>query len=254
MGKKIKLSIVTATYNSGDTIHKLINIFKKNKNESVEWIIIDNNSFDNTIDLIQKNRDVIDIFITEKDYGIYDAWNKGVSISNGDYISFIGSDDIICDTYFKEALRAISEFPNHNIISFKISYIYGNKTKTLNASNYIKPNNFPVNLGFYHPGTIHSRELFIDNYFDVNFKIAGDREFLTRLYFKLNPIIINTDRSQIIHYHGGISTNKKFKIFQHKEVIKIILNIPNKNYIIFYNLILTYLKYFFIKIKIQFTN
>ena len=52
MGKKIKLSIVTATYNSGDTILKLINIFKKNKNESVEWIIIDNNSFDNTIDLI----------------------------------------------------------------------------------------------------------------------------------------------------------------------------------------------------------
>ena len=254
MGKKIKLSIVTATYNSGDTILKLINIFKKNKNESVEWIIIDNNSFDNTIDLIQKNRDVIDIFITEKDNGIYDAWNKGVSLSQGDYISFIGSDDIICDTYFKESLRAISENTNYNIISFKLSYIYGNKSKTLNVSNYKKPTNFPVNLGFYHPGTIHSRELFIGNCFDVEFKIAGDREFLTRLYLKLNPVIINTDRCQIIHYHGGISTNNKFKLLQHKEVLKIILKIPNKTNIIIYNLIVAYLKYFYYKIKIQFAN
>ena len=57
-------------------------------------IIIDGGSTDNTIEIIRKNENKIDYWISEKDYGIYDAFNKGMDLAKGDYLGFLNSDDI----------------------------------------------------------------------------------------------------------------------------------------------------------------
>ncbi len=249
MGKRFKLSIITATYNSSDTILDLINEFKKYKKEQVEWIIIDNLSTDNTIDIITDNIDVVDKFLSEKDFGIYDAWNKGVMLAEGEYISFIGSDDLISKSYFDVALNAISFNEGHNVIAFKILYRSHCESIFLNSKSYSYPNNYPFNLGFYHPGTLFSNSLFIGNYFDISFKIAGDREFLTRNYKSLYPIIIETESYQIIHNFGGISTTSKFKLLQHQEVFRIFkINRINGIYIYWF-MLKAYLKIFYFRLN-----
>ena len=65
------------------------------KNDLIELLIIDGKSSDNTLKIVNAYRNQIDIFISEKDKGIYDAWNKGIVLANGQWIMFIGADDIL---------------------------------------------------------------------------------------------------------------------------------------------------------------
>ena len=92
-------SIVTASYNSEKTISDTINSVLNLDFQDFEYIIIDGNSSDDTLEIIQsavhkfEAKGVSYKFISEKDKGIYDAWNKGIKISEGKWISFLGSDD-----------------------------------------------------------------------------------------------------------------------------------------------------------------
>jgi glycosyltransferase involved in cell wall biosynthesis len=248
MTVKKKLSVITATYNSGKTINKLISAFKESKNNYIEWIVIDNNSKDNTLELLNNNIELIDILVSEPDKGIYDAWNKGINFASGDYITFIGSDDYFSNTYFDSVENAILEFPLNNIIAFKILYVTPFNTIIFNNKDYKVPINFPFNLGFFHPGTLHSKTLFTNSLFDINYKIAGDREFLTRMSFDLNPIIFQTAEIQITHNYGGISTNIKYQLLQYKEILKIFNHYKYYFNIIFISLLIIRLKYIFLKI------
>lgn len=244
---KRKICIITATYNSEKSLEKLANSIRTCKTPDIEWVVIDNLSTDNTIKIINKNKDIIDYFITEKDNGIYDAWNKGLRLTKADYITFIASDDLIQNSYFKIALNAVEYLSSYNIIAFKIMYISPQFNLILNSKSYKKPKNYPFNLGFFHPGTLHSRSLFEYDQFDSSFKIAGDREFLTRLSLKLNPIIILSDSPQLIHYYGGVSTNSDNKILQHQEVLKIFKNNFKFNLFLIYDILMTYCKIWFYK-------
>jgi|688.fasta_scaffold23377_4 glycosyltransferase involved in cell wall biosynthesis len=244
-----KICIITATYNSEKSLENLANSIRDCKTSDIEWIVIDNLSLDNTLKIINKNIDIIDHFITEKDCGIYDAWNKGLRLTNADFITFIASDDLIQKSYLDIAINAINQFSNYNIISFKILYISPLKNIILNSNSYKKPINYPFNLGFFHPGTLHSKSLFENDEFDSSFKIAGDREFLTRQAFKLKPIIILTDNPQIIHYYGGVSTSYNNKILQHQEVLKILKKNFKFSILIFPYLFMTYFKISFFRLK-----
>ena len=72
----MKLSIITVSYNAGDSISRTLTSVRRNKTEDIEYIVIDGGSKDCTLDILNKNRDIIDILISEKDEGIYDALNK----------------------------------------------------------------------------------------------------------------------------------------------------------------------------------
>jgi glycosyltransferase involved in cell wall biosynthesis len=93
MYKKYLVTIIIVTYNAekhiGDVLESLISRI----NEQTEVIIIDGLSTDNTINIIKKYQKYISKFISEKDSGIYDAMNKGVSMASGKYILFLGADD-----------------------------------------------------------------------------------------------------------------------------------------------------------------
>ncbi|EFM9915173.1 glycosyltransferase, partial [Escherichia coli] len=84
-----KLSIVTVVYNGERFIENAINSVISQKNEQVEYIIVDGGSTDSTLNIIEKYKNKIDIFISEKDKGIYDAMNKGWSKATGEYVAFL---------------------------------------------------------------------------------------------------------------------------------------------------------------------
>ena len=93
----MKISIVTPTFNSANTIQSNIDSIKSQSYKDYQLIIVDNKSTDETIEIIKKN-DVPNIkFLIEEDLGIFDAINKGIKISDQELISVLHSDDLFSD-------------------------------------------------------------------------------------------------------------------------------------------------------------
>ena len=90
---KLKISVVTVSYNAVSTIEDTIKSVVNQTYDNIEYIIIDGGSTDGTVDIIKKYSDKISYWISEPDKGIYDAMNKGILAATGCYVCFIGADD-----------------------------------------------------------------------------------------------------------------------------------------------------------------
>ncbi len=102
--EKKLFSIITVVLNNKKFIEETINSVI-NQNSNFEYIIIDGGSTDNTVEIIKKYENRIDLWISEKDGGIYDAMNKGIILSNGEYIGMINSGD----SYKNKSLEIIKQ-------------------------------------------------------------------------------------------------------------------------------------------------
>lgn len=180
----MKISIITICFNSQDSIKKTIESIKCQTYSDFEYIIIDGGSSDNTIDII-KQYNFVDKFISEPDEGIYEAFNKGINIANGEIIGFLNSDD----TYYDEnSLKNIVDSFNKNTDCVFGDLIFTNKKNEV--KRFWKGSEF-VNGAFQkgwmpaHP-TFYCRKLVYDKYgkFDERFKIAGDFELMLRFLEK----------------------------------------------------------------------
>ena len=98
MNKSTIISIITVSYNSDKTISITRDSVLSQEYNNLEYIIIDGGSTDKTSEIIESYGDKISQYISEKDYGIYDAMNKGIRISTGKYIGIINSDDFYPDS------------------------------------------------------------------------------------------------------------------------------------------------------------
>jgi len=188
-----RFSIITASYNAEKYIGRLIKSISTQTYINYEFIVIDGASKDNTVEIIKQNSGVISYWISEKDKGIYDAWNKGLKHAKGDWVMFLGCDDIL----LPNALKSYSDF----IDNFKedVEYI-SSRIEMIDASmKPIRVKGWPWSWPFFlremtvaHPGSLHSKKLF-DKYgcFDINYKIVGDYEFLLRPQGKLKAAFLN---------------------------------------------------------------
>jgi len=95
INSKPLVSIITICRNSEKTISKTIESVKNQTYKNIEYIIIDGKSEDKTIDIVHSYKDIISKIISEKDNGIYDAFNKGLNLYKGDLIGFVNSDDVL---------------------------------------------------------------------------------------------------------------------------------------------------------------
>src|SRR6266436_7822019 len=103
-----KISIVMATYNAGKYLESALQSIIQQNYPCLEIIMIDGKSQDNTLSIINKYQKNISFWKSEPDEGIYDAWNKGVAISTGEWIMFLGSDDVL----LPDSLISYSNFIN----------------------------------------------------------------------------------------------------------------------------------------------
>ena len=89
------ITIIIATYNAEINLQLTFNSLKLQYNKNFELIVIDGGSIDNTFEILNSYQDYISYMISEKDNGIYDAMNKGIEVSKGKWLLFLGCDDII---------------------------------------------------------------------------------------------------------------------------------------------------------------
>ena len=127
----MKFSILTPTLNSAESLERTINSVLQQNYDNWEHIIIDGGSTDGTIEIIKKYPHLK--WISEPDRGIYDAMNKGITLANGDWIYFLGSDDLLKPGILKK----IGASENSNV-----DVIYGNVWSTRFGGKYDGPFDF----------------------------------------------------------------------------------------------------------------
>ena len=120
----IKLSIIIVTYNATLTIERVLDNIIHNKTEETELIVIDGQSTDDSLQKIDKYKNSIDTFISEKDKGIYDAMNKAIQLSKGEWLYFIGADDLIHEGAIAHFFQALPGYHGE--------LIFGNYYETSN--------------------------------------------------------------------------------------------------------------------------
>src|SRR5665213_4006762 len=112
--KKLLVSVVCVTYNAAKTLPRLIKNISDHKTHSVEFVVVDSNSTDGTVDILKDNEDIIDFWISKPDNGIYDAMNRAVNYVKGKWVIFLGADDLLLDGFNK----MISTLKNVNTIYY----------------------------------------------------------------------------------------------------------------------------------------
>jgi glycosyltransferase involved in cell wall biosynthesis len=177
----IKITVVTVCLNAEKFIEQTIASVAGQTYENTEFIIVDGNSTDNTLELIKKNEAVIDKWISEPDSGIADAMNKGIALSSGDFLLFLNADDYL---YSNDALQqCVSQIENEcKIAAFNIIFSRTNGTSfTLKPRGFNWWNNFK--MGVYHQGVLCHREVFekVGN-FDTQFRLALDYDLFLRAH------------------------------------------------------------------------
>ena len=92
------VSVVISTYNAEKNLQRAIDsVLSQECSDDIELLIVDGCSTDNTIDILKENSDRISWWISEEDNGIYDAWNKALLHAKGNWIIFLGADDVLYD-------------------------------------------------------------------------------------------------------------------------------------------------------------
>ncbi len=114
----MKISIITVVWNNQETIKDAIESVLNQTYKNIEYIIIDGASTDSTIEIIKSYGDKINIFVSEKDNGIYDAMNKGITLATGDVVGILNSDDIYMNN--TSIQNIISKFEKKKLIVYMV--------------------------------------------------------------------------------------------------------------------------------------
>ncbi len=180
------VSIITASFNSEKTIGATFDSIIKQSFRPIQYIVIDGGSTDSTIQIIEEYKEVFKqneiefIYISEPDTGIYNAWNKGVQMATGKWLSFLGSDDVLLRGALKSMAHYANRHPNCDFISAKARMVRGEQ----HVRDFGQPwkwRTFKREMKTLHAAGWHNRQYFSKyGFFDEQFKIVGDYELLLR--------------------------------------------------------------------------
>ena len=223
----MNISLITATYNSVETIADTIDSVRNQNIDNLEYIIIDGNSNDGTLEIIKQNNDVVTKFISESDKGIYDALNKGLKISTGDIIGFLHSDDYYTHNLVLSEIKDIFENQNIDFLYGDLQYVTSDIPPKIfrhwNSGNFILSN---LKKGWMPPHpTVYFKKSLIEKigYFDTSFNISADYDWLIRC-LTIPEIKVAYIPKVLIKMKMGGKSNKSIKniLKKSKEDYKII--------------------------------
>jgi len=203
------ITIITVVLNDENNIEKTIQSVLGQKYKNIQYIIIDGNSKDKTKNLINKYIDDIDVFISENDKGIYDAFNKGLQRSKGELIGFVNSGDILTYDSLEILFRYFKKFKDKDFFFGAVKkhwgILYGYKRWKINYT-----------WGFY---SSHSTGFFIKKdaakivgEYNLKYKYSSDYDYFYRMIVKHKLRGIGTKKNELfgIFQRGGFSSNVNF--------------------------------------------
>lgn len=183
-----RISIVIATMNCADILGQCLSSITSQTYQNVEILIADGGSVDGTSDIVASFKEYVHWYESAPDGGIYDAWNKAISQCRGDWICFLGADDVFASPEALASLTPSFCAAHRSRASFVYSCINEvASTGEVVARLGLAPEKVSWQLRhgmprhMPHTGMFHNRKLFEENgLYSTEFRIAGDYEFLLR--------------------------------------------------------------------------
>jgi glycosyltransferase involved in cell wall biosynthesis len=205
--QELKISLISVVFNAQNTIERCINSVLQQGYKNVEYILIDGGSTDNTIQIINRYKQNIDLFISEPDSGVYDAMNKGISKATGDIIGTLNADDYFAGTDILQQVAAAFAENNTDILYGDLDYIdESDKVIRKWRSGRYKKGIF--NWGWMppHPTFYCKRELFEKfGTYKLDYGSAGDYELMLRFVHHNDKDIYYLNKVMVKMKQGGIS-------------------------------------------------
>jgi glycosyltransferase involved in cell wall biosynthesis len=168
------ISIITVTFNNSRSLEQTIKSVLELEYPNIEYIIIDGGSKDGTVEILRRNNDLIDYWVSEPDDGIYDAMNKGWSLANKDaFILYLGAGDTI-----KSLPSDMATYKSTEIVYGKV-LLGGGKTFESKADFRLRLTNT-----LHHQALLINKSIHPEPPFDKRFKVYADFDFSQRLYKK----------------------------------------------------------------------
>ena len=214
----MKVTIITATFNSSKTIQDTILSLESQTYNNIEYIIVDGNSKDNTLEIINEYSTRVSTVICEPDKGIYDALNKGISAATGDVIGFLHSDDILA--YPDAITDIVSKFSEGNFDAVYADLEYVSQDNTNLVVRKWKSGDYNVSKLKYgwmppHPSFYMKRSRYIEwGVFNLNYKISADYDSLLRYLWVHKAKAVYLPRVLTKMRVGGISNRSLKNIIQ----------------------------------------
>jgi glycosyltransferase involved in cell wall biosynthesis len=191
------VSVVTATYNASATLAACLASVRAQDYPHIEHILIDGASKDGTVGVLREHDSEIALWISEPDHGIYDAWNKGLRLARGEWIAFVGADDVLLPGAISGYMQLAAQHPEAQYLSGHVRWIGpGGKQEIIG-----EPWRWPHFLRFMctaHVGSMHRRSLF-EQYgeYDIAYRIVGDYELLLRARGNLRTAFMSRVTAQM---------------------------------------------------------
>lgn len=215
------ISIVTVVYNSEQFLERTILSILNQTFKDVEHIIVDGNSKDNTLNIIQQYNDQIAYWKSEPDKGIYDAMNKAQNFAAGKYIMFLNSGDEFCDNKVLENVFKLQENADVYYGDTVITDEQGNelRNRRLRPPQKLSWKDFRFGMLVCHQSIIIRREL--SQHYNTDYRIAADIDWAIRSTQKAKHLI-NTYLNISKFMEGGMSSQHHKKGLE--ERFKILSN------------------------------
>lgn len=210
----MKISVITATWNSQQTVADTLRSLDAQLYQDTEYLVIDGASTDNTLDIVRSHGGRVDKLISEPDQGIYDALNKGIEAATGDIVGFLHSDDVYANN---KVLAKIAEaFATTNVDAIYGDLDYVSKDENDRLVRHWKSHPFKrrkLRYGWMppHPTFYMRTQLYRDlGGFDLRFKIAADYDSLLRYLWK-NQITVGYIPEVLVKMRLGGASNRSIK-------------------------------------------
>ncbi len=227
MSKEIlSFSVITVCFNSDKTLARaLISVAQQNF-PCVEHIVIDGDSTDDTLKIIEKHKGGITHFLSEPDRGIYDAMNKGLALATGDVICFLNADDFYDSIHVLSTVAAAMQKDRLDALVGDVGFFRKediNRIVRHYRSDRFKPERLAWGWMPAHPALFMRSEVFKRvGFFKTDYKIAADYEYVVRTFcgqshmrYKHLPAVLV--RMQM----GGVSTQGiRATILLNQEIIR----------------------------------
>jgi len=186
-----KISIVTPSFNQGQFIEGTILSVLSQTYRNIQYIVVDGCSTDNTMDIVNKYRDRINIIIHEQDEGQTDAINKGFKLANGELVGWLNSDDILYPNCIEKIVDLYLDKPDGSVYYNAAIEIIDAKSSVVNKYRRIIPNRnhlLEINYDIVQQGSFYKRELVEKvNYLDEKEHFCMDLDLWLKLS-KIAPI------------------------------------------------------------------
>lgn len=207
----MKFSIITVSYNSAKTIQDTVKSVDSQRYRDFEHLIIDGKSTDGTLDLLAKYENSKRRVIAEKDRGLYDAMNKGLDLSEGDYIIFLNADDYLANANVLEIIAKDINEHSPDILMYSIEYFgdgMARKWLLKDSKDVILPESFVPP----HPGFVISNQKVKKHNlnFDLKYKVCADMKFMLEAIRQPKSLKLTSSQILTKMRTGGASSKNIF--------------------------------------------